>query len=65
MKTLYPNFENVSSEFMYVLDVMYVLRKLSASWTKLIEIDEICHFVGLNLNLANVPNLAHLVSANS
>ena len=41
MKTLYPNFENVLSEFTYVLD-MYVLRKLSA----LIEIDEICQFVG-------------------
>ena len=26
----YPNYENVTSEFMYVLDVMYVLRKLSA-----------------------------------
>ena len=31
LKTLHPNFENVLFEFMYVLDVMYVLRKLSAS----------------------------------
>ena len=27
MKTLYPHFENVLSEFMYVVDVLYVLRK--------------------------------------
>ena len=27
MKTLHPNFENVLSEIMYVLDVMYFLRK--------------------------------------
>ena len=54
MKAIYPNFENVRfelwkvlSELMYALDAMYGLRKCSASWTKLIEIDEICHFVGL------------------
>ena len=27
LKTLHPNFENALSEFTYVLDVMYVLRK--------------------------------------
>ena len=31
IKTLHPNFEKVLSEFMYVLYVMYVLRKLSPS----------------------------------
>ena len=37
----YPTFENVLFEFMYVLDVMYVPRKLPASWTKLTEIDDV------------------------
>ena len=36
MKTLYPNFENVLSEFMYVLDVMY--RK--KHWRKAMAIVE-------------------------
>ena len=37
----YPTFENVLFEFMYVLNVMYVPRKLPASWTKLTEIDDV------------------------
>ena len=39
LKTLHRNFENVWSELMYVLDVMFVPRKLSASWKKMKKID--------------------------
>ena len=31
MKTLYPNFENVFFKFMYILDIVYPLRKLTAN----------------------------------
>ena len=34
MKTLHPNFENILFEFMYVLDVMYFLRKRRKSFGK-------------------------------
>ena len=60
LKTLHPNFENIISDFMYVLDIIYILRRRrkifaeicavifrNSLFCKLNKIYKICHFVDL------------------